>query len=131
MVRASHFFATSAVTADALTVIDPTPMQTIKASWFRDFGLANMLSPGPCHRPTHWLVSGTDLLAEQEAPQASPQTDKWYRTFHIADGTVPLVGAFHTTVKSPLGSPSRFQAPFGDVATPRLVQRRQPSGNVA
>jgi hypothetical protein len=24
---------------------------------------------------------------------------------HIADGTVPLIGAFHTTVKSPLGSP--------------------------
>jgi hypothetical protein len=41
------------------------------------------------------------------ANEASPQTDKWYRIpLHIADGTVPLIGAFHMTVKSPLGSPS-------------------------
>jgi hypothetical protein len=45
MVRASHFFATSTVIADALTVIDPTAMQTNTVPRLRDFGLTNMFSP--------------------------------------------------------------------------------------
>jgi hypothetical protein len=68
MVRASHFFATSTVIADALTVIDPTATQTNTAPRLRDFGLANMLylPPVVMGRP-HWLA-GLDLLAKQKAP---------------------------------------------------------------
>src|SRR5262249_10026780 len=49
-VRAAHFLATSAVTADALPFMHPTAMQTNPTSALSNFTWANMVYPKAKHR---------------------------------------------------------------------------------
>src|SRR5437016_7524160 len=52
-VRAAHFLATSAVTADALPFMHPTAMQTNPTSALSNFTWANMVCPKAKHRGLH------------------------------------------------------------------------------
>src|SRR5262249_15922342 len=92
-VRAAHFLATSAVTADALPFMHPTAMQTNPTSALSDFTWADMVCPKAKHRGL--TIAGLTVSVACIATKSAASCPSWVkmgrrRIEHILSALPPL-----------------------------------------
>src|SRR5262244_3794697 len=85
-VRAAHFLATSAVTADALPFMHPTAMQTNPTSALSNFTWANMRYPKAKHRGL--TIAGLTVSVAGIATKSAASCPSWVLAVRKLQGHV-------------------------------------------
>src|SRR6516162_3361182 len=110
-VRAAHFLATFAVTADALPFMHPTAMQTNPTSAFSNFTWANMVYPKAKHRGL--TIAGLTVSVACIATKSAASCPSWVKLGHSTVSAQCPAGTCATSQER--GSTSAFGGNGADV----------------